>query len=67
MEGTVLKPMREHEKLERDSLAGERTCANEVCGCVLPQDSPTDYCGEYCKGEGDRGEGACQCGHSDCT
>ena len=63
-----MEHMREHEKLEKDPLAAERTCANEVCGCVLPQDLPSDYCGEYCKGEGSgRGEGTCQCGHIPCA
>ena len=46
----------------------ERTCANEVCGCTLPDDGVADFCSEYCSGEGvGRGEGACQCGHVGCA
>jgi hypothetical protein len=59
---------REHERLERDPLARERVCANEVCACALADDSASDYCSEYCKGEGaGRGEGVCQCGHIPCA
>jgi hypothetical protein len=63
-----MEHMEEHEKLEKDPLAAERVCANEVCGCVLPKDAPSDYCSEYCHGEGSgRGEGTCQCGHIPCA
>lgn len=63
-----MEHMREHEVLEKDPLANERVCANEVCGCVLSDDASSDYCGEYCKTEGSgRGEGACQCGHISCA
>lgn len=63
-----MEHMAVHEKLEKDPRAGERVCANEVCGCVLFPDSASDYCGEYCKGEGSgRGDGICQCGHIPCA
>jgi hypothetical protein len=58
----------EHEKLEKDPLAAERICANEVCACTIPLDSQLDYCSQYCKGEGaGRGDGVCQCGHIPCA
>ena len=58
----------EHEKLEKDPFAGERTCAHEVCACVIPKDTPSDYCSEYCSDEGpSTGEGRCQCGHIPCA
>ncbi|MBV8163723.1 MAG: hypothetical protein JOZ91_05605 [Candidatus Eremiobacteraeota bacterium] len=58
----------EHEKLEKDPFAAERICANEVCACTIPQDSPHDYCSQYCQGEGaGRGDGVCQCGHIPCA
>jgi hypothetical protein len=63
-----MKHWQEHEKLEKDPLAAEHACANEVCACALPKGSVSDYCGEYCKGEGPgRGEGTCQCGHIPCA
>lgn len=48
--------------------AAERTCANEVCGCSIPDDNTADFCSEYCSGEGvGRGDGICQCGHVGCA
>jgi hypothetical protein len=59
---------REHEKLEKDPYASERTCANEVCACVIRRDAPSDYCGEYCADQGSStGDGTCQCGHIPCA
>lgn len=70
-EGGAITPLepayREHERLEKDPLADERVCANEVCGCVLGAGVNAGYCSEYCKTEGDRTEGTCQCGHIPCT
>ena len=58
----------EHEKLEEDPFANERTCANEVCACIIRKDAPSDFCSEYCSDEGaGSGEGQCQCGHIPCA
>ena len=58
----------EHEKLEKDPFASERTCAHETCACVIRKDAPSDYCSEYCSDEGSSsGEGQCQCGHIPCA
>jgi hypothetical protein len=63
-----MQHMHEHEKLEKDPLANEQTCSNEVCGCTMSPTSAAGYCSEYCQGEGQgRGEGACQCGHVACA
>ncbi len=60
--------MEHRETLEKDPHAAERTCANEVCGCTIAPDAQTDFCSEYCSGEGvGRGDGACQCGHIPCA
>jgi hypothetical protein len=57
-----------HSALEDDSRAAERTCANEVCGCVIPAKSQSDFCSAYCSDEGvGRGDGTCQCGHIPCA
>jgi hypothetical protein len=60
--------MIQEQKLEADEKAGERTCENEVCGCVLADAALTDFCSEYCAQEGvGRGDGVCQCGHIGCA
>ena len=63
-----MRDLQHHEVLEKDSHAAERTCANEVCGCVIHHDSRTDFCCDYCRDEGvGRGDGICQCGHIPCA
>jgi hypothetical protein len=57
----------EHGHLEKDPLADERVCANEVCGCRLPGGMAAGYCCEYCRIEFDRTDGTCQCGHIPCA
>jgi len=54
----------EHEKLEKDPFANERTCANEVCACIIRKDAPSDFCSDEGAGSG---EGQCQCGHIPCA
>lgn len=55
-------------QLEDDPDAAEPVCANEVCGCVLPENPLSPYCSEYCSDEGaGRGDGVCQCGHVGCA